>query len=160
MTTPEPVIWAIRTLIWFAALAVGLVAAATWLPPYFNRVQVPPDYEDLGGLIPMTGVWLTAPPYFPGDGLAYRTGDGPEDIGFGIIAGMPGDNVRLVGGDLLVEDADVPSWKEFGTYRGIYDIGPMTVPAGHYFVVSRFHQRDSMVLGVIGPDQILGKVRE
>lgn len=153
-------IWAIRTLLWFAVMIVGLITAATWLPAYLNRAQVPPGFEDISGLTPMTGVWLTPPPYLAGDVVAFRTGDGPEDLSFAFVAGLPGNSVRLVAGDLLVNDAEVPGWKTFGTYGGIHDIGPMTVPAGHLYVVSKEHQHDSLVMGVIGPDQILGKVRE
>lgn len=153
-------IWAIRTLIWFSALTIGLVAAATWLPGYLNRVQVPPDFEDLGGLTPMTGVWLSPPPFLAGDRVAYRTGDGPEDVGFAVVAGLPGDQVRLVGGQLMVGEAEVPGWRPYGGYRDLHDIGPLLVPAGHLYVVSKQHQRDSLSLGVIAPDQILGKLRE
>lgn len=153
-------IWAIRTLIWFSALAVGLVAAATWLPAYLNRVQVPPEYDDLGGFEPMSGVWLTAPPYRAGDILAYRIGDGPEDVGFGIIAGVPGDAVRFLGGELTVDGQEVSGWKESGTYRDFLDVGPLIVPANHWFVISREHQRDSLAYGVFSADQILGKVKE
>jgi len=154
------VIWALRTLLWLAVLTVGLVAAATWLPAYLNRVQVPPDFEDIGGLTPMTGVWLTAPPYLAGDVVAYRIGDGPEDISFAIVAGLPGNEVRLSAGVLLVDGAEVRSWKESGTYRGIHDIGPLTVPANHLYVISKQHMHDSLALGVLAPEQLLGKVRQ
>lgn len=153
-------IWAIRTLLWFAALTVGLVALATWLPPYLNRVQVPPDYEGIGGLVPMNGVWLTAPPYRVGDVLAYRFGDGPEDISFAFIAALPGNSLRIVGGELLVDDHEVSNWNECSTYRNIHDVGPLTVPVDHYYVISKDHRHDSIAMGVLGPDQILGKVRE
>lgn len=153
-------IWAIRTLLWFAVLIVGLVAAATWLPAYLNRAQVPPDFDAIGGLTPMTGVWLSPPPYHVGDAVAYRFGDGPEDIHFAFVAALPGNQVRLVAGDLMVDDHEAANWHACGLYRGIQDLGPLTVPAGGLFVVTKEHQRDSMALGVIGADQILGKVRE
>ncbi len=153
-------IWAIRTLLWFAVLTVGLVVVATYLPAWLRRAQVPPDFEEIGGLVPMTGVWLDPPPYLAGDVLAYRFGDGPEDITFAFIAALPGNTVRLGGGELLVDGHEARNWHEYGNYRGIHDIGPLTVPAGHYFVVSKEHRHDSMVMGVIGPDQVLGKVRE
>ncbi len=153
-------IWAIRTLLWFAVLTVALVTAATYLPAWLRRAQVPPDFDEIGGLVPMTGVWLDPPPYLAGDVLAYRFGDGPEDITFAFIAALPGSTVRLGGGELLVDGHEAQNWKEYGGYRNIHDIGPLTVPAGHYFVVSKEHRHDSMVMGVIGPDQVLGKVRE
>jgi len=154
------VIWAIRTLIWFSALTIALVAAATWLPAYLNRVQVPPDFEDIGGLTPMTGVWLTAPPYMVGNALAYRIGDGPEDVSFAFVAALPGNSVRMLGDELQVDGVTVSNWHPCGLYRGILEVGPFIVPAGHLFVVSKQHMHDSLVLGVIGPDQILGRVRE
>lgn len=153
-------IWAIRTLLWFAVLTVALVAAATYLPAWLRRAQVPPDFEEIGGLVPMTGVWLDPPPYQAGDVLAYRFGDGPEDITFAFIAALPGSTVRLGGGELLVDGNQAQNWHEYGGYRDIHDIGPLTVPAGHYYVVSKEHRHDSLSMGVIGPDQILGKVRE
>jgi hypothetical protein len=154
------VISALRTILWFIVLTLVLVVAATKLPEQLNRVQVPADFEDQGGLVPMTGVWLAPPPYAAGDVVAYRFGDGPDDVGFGVVRALAGEQVRIIGGDLLVDDNDVPGWKDPGLYRGIHDVGPLTVPAGHLYVISTQHQRDSLAFGVIGPDQLLGKVRE
>ncbi len=153
-------IWALRTLLWFSVLAVALVAVARWLPAYLNRVQVPPDFEDIGGLTPMTGVWLTPPPYLAGDVIAYRIGDGPEDVSFGFVAALPGNEVRITGGELLVDGNEAANWKEWGGYRGIHDVGPLTIPANHLYVISRQHMHDSLSQGAIGPDVIIGKVRE
>jgi hypothetical protein len=154
------VIRAIRTTLWFVVLTLALVVAAKWLPRQLNRVQVPGGFEDQGGFVPMTGVWLEPPPYAAGDMVAYRTGDGPEDVGFGVVAALPGDQVRMIGGELLVDDNEVRGWRDVGLYRGIADIGPLCIPVGHLYVLSTQHQRDSLVLGAIGPDQLLGKVRE
>lgn len=150
----------IRTLISFVVLILGLVVAATYVPDWLRRVQVPQGYDGIGGLAPMSGVWLDPPPYLPGDVLAYRFGDGPEDITFSFVAALPGSTVRLGGGALLVDGHAAQNWKEHGRYAGIHDLGPLTIPAGHYFVVNPEHRHDSLVLGVIGSDRILGKVRE
>lgn len=158
--TPCDVVQALRSLIWFAVLTAVVVVAATRLPELLNRVQVPADYDDQAGLVPMTGVWLAPPPCRAGDVVAYRYGDGPDQVGFGVVRGLPGDQVRVVGGALLVGDEEVAGLRDLGMYRGIHDIGPATVPRGHLFVVSSGHRRDSFALGMIGPDQVLGKVRE
>lgn len=151
---------ALRTLIWFAVLTVALVVAVTKLPGQFNRVQVPPGYEDQGGLVPMTSVWLAPPPYAKGDVVAYRTGSGPEDVGFGVVRALGGARVQLVGGTLLIDGDEVSGGKVPDLYRGMHDVGPLTVPAGHLYVVSAHHQRDSLALGPISLDQTLGTVRE
>jgi hypothetical protein len=149
-------IWAVRNMIALVVLTLIIVAAASWLPGYLNRVQVPPEYEDIQGLPPMTGVWLAPAPWFAGDILAYRHGGGPDDVGFGFVAGLPGDVVRVAEGKLTVNGQSVPDWKDM---KGSAVLGPVVVPAGHVFVHSQGHRRDSMAFGMISPDMVLGKVR-
>ncbi|MBN8526033.1 MAG: hypothetical protein J0M02_11920 [Planctomycetes bacterium] len=153
-------IQALRTVLWFVVVTLLLVVAAVKLPEQLARAQVPAEFDDQSGLVPMTGVWLAPPPFAAGDVVAFRFGDGPDDVGFGVVRALPGEQVRLVGGELLVDDNEVNGWKDAGLYQGIHDVGPMTVPAGHLFVVSTNHRYDSLARGVIGPDQVLGKVRE
>jgi hypothetical protein len=160
MATPYPVIWALRTLVWFSLVAVGLVLLARWLPAYLNRAQVPPDFDDIAGLTPMSGVWLTAPPFLAGDVVAFRTGDGPEDISFGFVAALPGNEVRITGSTLQVDGTEPSNWKTWAGYHELAEVGPLAIPANHLYVISTQHQRDSLSQGVIGPDVILGKVRE
>lgn len=154
------VVQTLRSLLWFAVLTAVVVVAAMRLPELLNRVQVPADYDDHPGLTPMTGVWLAPPPYAAGDLVAYRHGDGADQVAFGVVRALAGDQVRIVGGALLVGDEEVAGLRELGRYRGIHDVGPATVPKGHLFVVSSGHRYDSFAIGMIGPDQVLGKVRE
>ncbi|MCX8039037.1 MAG: S26 family signal peptidase [Planctomycetota bacterium] len=153
-------VWLIRTLIGFAVFVVAVVFAATWLPAWLNRVQVPVDYDDLQGLEGGKGLWLEPPPYRAGDVLAYRLGPGPDDVGFGVVVALPGDSVRLSEGRLLVNGEAVRPWSPYQPLRGLAELGPLTVPAGHWFVVSTRHQRDSLAHGPIGAERVLGKVRE
>lgn len=153
-------IWAIRQLVTFAIVAILLVFLARWIPTQFSRAQVPIGYDDLDGLQEQTGVWLSGPPFNAGDAVAYRTGDGPEDVGFGFVAGLPGNRVTINGEQLLIDGVEAQNWRPVGTYRGLNELGPLIVPANHLFVISHEHQRDSLALGLIAPDRVLGKVKE
>jgi len=150
----------LRNALWYAVLVIGLVAAVMYLPGYLNRAQVPPDFEDISGLTPMTGVWLEGPPYVVGDTVAFRTGEKASDVGFAFVAALPGNQVSLLGGVLQVDGKPASNWRPCGQYHGMPRVGPLTIPAGHLYVVSTQHQHDSLTLGPIGPDRLLGKVRE
>lgn len=153
-------LWLIRTLIGFVLFVVAVVWAANWLPDWLRRVQVPMDYEDLRGLEGGQGLWLDPPPFRSGRILAYRVGSAPDDIGFGIIVAGPGDRVQLRAGQLVVNGEAVRDWSPHHPSQRLPDLGPLTVPAGHWFVVSHRHQRDSLAQGPIGGERILGMVRE
>ncbi|HAT09011.1 MAG TPA: hypothetical protein DCS97_00070 [Planctomycetes bacterium] len=152
--------WALRTYAWFAFLVVGVCAAAAWLPSALNRVQAPQDYSDLSGIEGMEGYWLQPPPYLAGHLLAYRIGDGPDDIGFGRILAVPGDDLQVVAGHLQVGGAKLEGGAVAAILPNLPEIGPLRIPAGQFFVLSDGHGRDSIARGLIGPDVILGRVRE
>jgi hypothetical protein len=139
---------------------LGICAAAAWLPGYLNRVQVPGDYDDVPGLEGFKGYWLEPPPYRVGDLLAYRVGDGPEAVGFGRIVALEGDTVSVADNALVVSGKPVDGGAGVGNNLRVKDVAPVVVPAGHYYVLSKGHARDSVVRGMIGPDVLLGKVRE
>lgn len=155
-------LWALRTYIMFAALIVGLCAMAAVLPRWLNRVQVPANdgLRDISGLEPGQGYWLAPPPYQVGDLLAFRFGVGADDIGFGYVAGLPGDEIRLAsGGKLVVGGREYQGWKRAGAFFEIDNAGPAVIPAGHFYLVSDTHDNDSTRHGVVGPDALLGKVK-
>ena len=154
--------WALRTYIWFAALVVLVCMAAAWIPGWLARAQVPDGYDDvsLGG-DKMSGVMLSPPPCRAGQMAAYRIGDGPDDIGFGRVIAVEGDTVEFREGRLFVSGNPIERWDPKSARRmPTGNLGPITIPANHIYVLSDRHQRDSIALGVIKPDVLLGSQRE
>jgi signal peptidase I len=91
------------------------------------------------------------------------------------VAGVPGDRVRVQGGELEVNGERVPVQEREGVpYEALGraphpldlddgggpDFGPMTLPAGRYLVLgdNRGNSRDGRYFGLVERDAILGHV--
>lgn len=146
----------LRPLIWLVVLAIAVVAGSSWLRTWLNRVQVPADFEDMSGIEAFSGHWLAPGPWRAGDLVAYRTGERKDDIGFGVVVALGGDRLRVSEGRLLVNGQAAGAMS--GAFPGTTEAGPLTIPDGHLYVVSTHHRYDSLALGTIAPDQVLGRV--
>jgi hypothetical protein len=153
------VLSAIRTYLGLAIAIAAVCAAAAWVPGLVQRVQVPAGYGDHADLQPFSGRWLAPGPYGIGDLVAYRYGVREGDVGFGRVVALAGEGVRIERGVVMASGADAG----FGAVPGLRrlpSVGPMIVPAGHVYVLSDHHGRDSSALGPIAPGMLLGRVRE
>src|SRR3954447_15477855 len=94
-------------------VVIGLIVfGSIWIPRLTSRVQVPPDYAEI--VVPDIEHYpsysyeklKTVDGLKTGDAVCYilpTTEGGPGNgNGFGWVAGVPGDEVRVVAGQLLV----------------------------------------------------------
>ena len=79
------------------------------------------------------------------------------------VIGLPGDTIRIANGVLYVDGKAVQEPFIMGGTRGMgshYDFGPVTVPAGHLFVMgdNRAVSFDSRYIGPIKVSSVVGRV--
>ena len=153
--------WTIRTYIWYACIIIGLGFAAALLPGYLNRVSIDVGYDhDCGEVDPGATYWLTQPPFRSGAVVAYRMGKNADAVSFGRLVAQPGEILTWKDGNLLVGGVPVKGWRPVEPHQRIQEIGPLRVPAGYVYVISDLHGRDSVALGPISMDAIVGGIRE
>lgn len=151
----------VRVYVRLVVMAIVVCAAAAYLPGWLTRVQVPDEYDDLAELTPFESYWLRPGPYAPGHLVAYRFGPKDGDIGFATVAAVAGDTLELRAGKLLVSGTASPEWNAAANLAfPAVDLGPVVVPVGHLFVLSRKHRDDSTVNGMLGSAAVLGRIRE
>ncbi len=92
------------------------------------------------------------------DLAVFRSPDGGE-ISLKRIVGLPGDRIGIEDGVLKVNGhLERESYVDYRFTDSVY-FGPITVPAGHVFVMgdNRSNSRDSRVFGAIDEDLIVGR---
>lgn len=69
------------------------------------------------------------------DIVIFKYPDNEKQLYVKRVIGLPGETVRMVDGQVYINDSDVPLDSSFvkGTLTG--DYGPYTVPEGHYFMM-------------------------
>jgi hypothetical protein len=153
----------LKQLLTYAVLVVILGAALVYIPKLTSRVQVPPDYSEV--TVPDVEhypsysyqVLDSVSALHQGEAVCYRVANAEgaaNGNGFGWVAGLPGDEVRLVGGKLMVNGK--PS-STSGSYDHP-DLGPLLVPDGHVFVVTTLHSTDSLVRGPMPLSSLRGRL--
>ncbi|MEK7414115.1 MAG: hypothetical protein AAB263_12445 [Planctomycetota bacterium] len=153
--------WVLRTYIWYAGLIIGLGFAARYLPGYLNHLAIDIEYDrDCSEVELGSTYWLTKAPWRSGSIVAYHVGKNAEVIGFGRLVAYPGATLEWQAGNLLVDGALVRGWRPANQFRGNLDLGPLRLPAGYVYVISDGHRRDSVELGPIPIEAIIGGIRE
>lgn len=153
----------VKQLLTYAILVAIVAAGFIYIPKITSRVQVPPDYSEITvpevehypsySCTPLKSVAeLTS-----GDAVAYRVpnNEGTYGNGFGWVAGKPGDEIRIAGGQVLVNNRPFSS---SGPLHSVADLGPLTVPENHVFVVTTLHTTDSIVRGPIPLSALRGRL--
>lgn len=76
------------------------------------------------------------------------------------VVGLPGDSIEVRDGDLIRNGTVIHSDYTADAKITLYDMAPVLVPAGHYFVMgdNRNNSIDSHIFGPISGAQIYGKV--
>ncbi len=116
----------------------------------------------------------------PGDVVVFRLEDRPRENYVKRVVGLPGQEVEIRDGVLLVDGqaltepvqddpgsrfrrehlGEKPYWVEVGAPGVLADFGPVGVPPGHVFVMgdSRYRSNDSRSFGPIPRETIHGRV--
>jgi hypothetical protein len=136
-----------------AALTWGLLA---WGPSLWGRAVVTSAYNDMDGIEAGRSYALEPGASLGGgDVVCYRVGpDERQQTCFAWVAGTEGMRIEVRGGALLVDGAA----SRFKPPTDLPDAGPLTVPAGHLFVVSQRHRLDSFAHGPIPLAAVRGRV--
>jgi hypothetical protein len=154
----------LKQLLTYAILVLIVGAGLVYIPKLTSRVQVPPDYVEIAvpdvehypsySFQPLDSVSALN----RGDAVCYRipnSDGGAYGNGFGWVAGMPGDEVRIAAGKVTVNGT--PS-SASGAVNGSPDMGPLVVPEGHVFVVSTMHMTDSVMRGPLPLSVLRGRL--
>jgi hypothetical protein len=145
------------------ALLLALVLGCAWMVPrFFTTVAIPAGYVEIDGLQELSSKRIDKTAkigdYGRGQGVCYRLGsDASEDARFAWVAGVPGDEIAMRDGKLLV-NGDV--FKQAPADPLLPNGGPAVVPAGHLFVVTNTHESDSFRNGPIPAAALHGRIAE
>ena len=139
----------IRQLLSYA-ITIAIIIALVVIVPRFARLRVAPNYNDIEHLVVEqslnadTGVAFAS--LAIGDPIAYRLGDQEgKELCVGWIAALPGDEVAVRDKSVMVNGKKAGG----GAVEDAPPRAPVMIPAGHCYVVSSFHQLDSVAYGPI-----------
>jgi hypothetical protein len=143
----------------FYAVLIAMFWGTVILVPKLSRFQVPSGYSDVYNLTEYKSYrvdrTISLSRLQPDDAVCFRVGKTPEtEINFGWIAALPGDEVEVKAGELLVNGK---ACKRGGNII-LPDCGPLRIPANHFFVVTDCHQYDSVARGPLPAIALYGRV--
>ncbi len=142
----------------------ALLVAAFWgtiaVVKAMSRVQVPSGYSDVNNLEEFTSYRVDRNvglrQLHAGDAISYRLGkDREHEVYFGWVAGLPGDDVAVVKGELTINGKSTGHGDALTSQP---NCAPLRVPANHVFVVSEHHEYDSIAYGPIPAVAIHGRL--
>ena len=153
--------------IWVLALAawmIGLLPWETWLKSQVRSFKIPSSSME-PTLLVGDRIWAKRADILArGDLIVFHPPDRPHIDYIKRVIGLPGEQLRIkeqivyVGGQPLVEPYTIHS-DPFSRAPGRDDFGPITVPAGCYFVMgdNRDNSRDSRSFGPVPETNIFGR---
>ena len=149
------------SIIGTAVLLLILWAVAANLPKY-KRVIPDADYRDMDMIDKddTTGVDATVGirRLRRGDIVAfYPSTDDDQGAAFAFVAGLPGDILTFSDGTLRIGDE---AWDESHVPQRLGDIDALPVPQDHVYLLSQHHQFDSVDLGPIPANLLIGRVKD
>jgi hypothetical protein len=149
---------------WFglAALVAAGWAFVVWGLPWLSWVGAPDDVPDVDGVKVLESRYRlerAVPPeaWRRGDPICFRIGlASSHETLFGWVAGRPGDRIAVTGGKLMVNGGEAVRHAPIA----LPDCGPVTVPRGHFYVVSSYHRHDSLAEGMIPYAAVRGRLAD
>lgn len=124
------------------------------------RYQVPSGYGDVNNLEEYTSYRVdkryTIDTVKRGDPVCYRISkDRDHEVNFGWVAALPGDDVTIAAGDVLVNGKPLEHGSKISS---IPDCGPLHIPANYFYVVNDGHQTDSTSRGPLPAIALHGRI--
>ncbi len=153
-------IYAVKSYLVPAALVVGLIIFVQYVRSY-TQITLPDRYNEIATLSGDDSVTLRpvdrASAVARGDLVGWWRADEKPKAGFGYVAGLPGDTVRIEpNGALSVNGQPFDMGQPLRTAGRR---GAVVIPAGHLYVWSDTHMEDSTVKGPIAENLLIGKER-
>jgi hypothetical protein len=141
------------------AIMIAAFYASVIAVKKYAHVHVPAGYSDINSVEDFTSYRLDKTITFPllrvDDPVCYAL-DQSEDraVTFGWVAALPGDDVAISKGAILINGVPTPKYSALG----LPDTSAFRVPAQHVWVVSDHHQADSFAVGPIPAMAIHGRL--
>jgi len=148
----------IKQWLTYAAM-IAVVWGVLWLTPQCTRVHAATDFDDVDG-IEMGKTWSLDKRATPallktGDAVCWRLGTDAElQVQLGWVAGVPGDRIAVVKGEVTVNGKAVAH----GYKIEDVELPTVVVPADHVYVVSSGHKYDSVAYGPLPAVAIRGRL--
>ena len=158
-----------RILLWFAAVPAVIVGVllALQIGSVLMLIQVArvegkamaPTLENQDRLLVNKFAYLTRAPE-RGDIVMHRYPRDPEKSFVKRVIALGGDTIRSLDGRVYVNDAPIRDDYVLRAYRSHDTWGPLTVEAGHYFVMGdhRNNSSDSRQWGTVPAALIVGRI--
>lgn len=157
--------WAAELLLWGKTLASAAVYTTLIVTFVFQVARVEgtsmaPTLADQDRLVVNKLVYLVNAPQ-RGDVVMMYYPEDPDKTFVKRVIGEPGDVIRIVGGQVFVNDAALHDDFVLPEFRSHDDFGPSTVPRGYYFVMGdhRNNSSDSRIWGPVPKRYIVGRVQ-
>ena len=157
--------WAAELLLWGKTLASAAVYTTLIVTFVFQVARVEgtsmaPTLADQDRLVVNKLVYLVNAPQ-RGDVVMMYYPEDPDKTFVKRVIGEPGDVIRIVGGQVFVNDAALHDDFVLPEFRSHDDFGPSTVPRGYYFVMGdhRNNSSDSRIWGPVPKRYIAGRVQ-
>jgi hypothetical protein len=151
----------LKQLLTYAVILALIWAGLTYLPK-LARAQMSVDYRDID--VPGVEEYksyaidraVSIPNLRVGDVVCYRAGQGEDaqSNGFGYVAGLPGDSIRVEKGTVQVNGTA----SKFSGPTNLPDAGPLMVPVNHVYVITSNHVTDSLVKGPLSAAALRGRL--
>jgi signal peptidase I len=149
----------VKTLAW-AAMYATLIVTFVGQIARVEGLSMAPTLADQDRLVVNKLIYLLHAPQ-RGDIVMLYYPEDPDKSFVKRVIGDPGDVIRIVDGQVSVNDVALLDTFVAPEFRSHDDFGPYTVPAAHYFVMGdhRNNSSDSRQWGPVPKKYIVGKIQ-